>query len=511
MTPRVLLTVVMVALAAGCGELQELIPPPQDGGLFTVGDHYPRAKAAPGHQQHLSLKGEKQVLCRDCHAIDDAGFRAPPGDLCLECHKDQGKQHHPLDAGIDLTCLTCHPFMAKQLPQRFEKWMCFDCHQKPQGDGDAGVPAITVHRSECQQCHRPHEAPFTQSADCTTCHEVKLSHGAKGDTLADKCMNCHEHHTAAAPASGMCVTCHTTDKVPAKARVEPKALFEKGHVGCGSCHVAHTFDKDVVKPCVRCHDTMKVMGASEHDSCRECHRPHLARAAPKDCKACHKDEVVKHPKSKDGKLCLGCHYMHDEKQPAGKVARGCLECHDEAPFTNAVVHGERVQCDDCHEPHDAKPTSLRECKSCHDTRYVEVARLKPQKDPKGHRECKSCHDQLPHGLASQKPCLSCHEKSKPPQAGHTECKKCHESHSGVAFKACTDCHAVKKLLGLHAEEKHQECEKCHAPHVPEPGFGPANCRSCHKLLPQADHTPPPQRCTGCHLFIDARQVRDAGR
>lgn len=506
MTPRVSLA--LVVLLAGCGELERVLPPEPDAGLVTVGEHYFLAKAAPGHQMHLTLKGEKQVRCRDCHAVTDAGFVTPPADLCAACHKDQEKQHHPLDAGLNLSCLTCHPFMAKQLPQRFEKWMCLDCHQKPQDDG--GVPAIVVHKVECEKCHRPHEAPFTLAADCTTCHEVKLLHGAKGDTLAEKCMNCHEHHTEAAKASGMCVTCHTTDKVPVKARVEPKALFEKGHPGCGACHVTHRFDRKVVKPCAQCHENKTVMGDLSHDDCTDCHRPHLARALPKDCKSCHKDEVVKHPKSKDGKTCMGCHPMHNDKF-AGKLALGCLACHDKAPFTNAVVHGERVKCDDCHEPHDAKPTSLRECKSCHDTRFVEVARVKVQKDPKGHRECKSCHDQLPHGLASQKPCLSCHEKKKPPQPGHPECKKCHESHSGAVIKTCVQCHEVKKLPALHAEEKHQTCSDCHAPHTPEPGKGPAVCKSCHKALKLENHTPPPTQCAGCHLFVDAMPGRDGGR
>jgi hypothetical protein len=486
------------------------LPPPPDGGLAHVPQQYRLAKAAPGHQTHLTIKGDKQVFCRSCHAVTDAGFNVPPADLCESCHKDEIKQHHPLpqDAGTELTCLTCHPFMAKTLPTRFEKWMCFDCHQQPQGDlvTDAGVltkriPAIEVHKSECQQCHRPHQQPFTLAAECTQCHDVKLSHGAKGDTLAEKCMNCHEHHTEAARASGMCVTCHMKPDMKAEARVAEGALFEKGHTGCGSCHVAHTFDRHAVKPCKACHENKHVLAPKDHDACTDCHRPHQPKAAPVDCKSCHKDQNVKHPKSEDGKTCIGCHPIHDGKLGT-TVAKTCTQCHTKAPFNAAVVHGEKVKCADCHEPHQGKPTSLRECKSCHDTRFTEVARVK---DAKGHKECKGCHENLPHGLSGQKACSACHEKKKPIQAGHDDCKKCHESHSGALLKKCTDCHEVAKLPGLHQQKEHQECAKCHTPHTPDIGRGPPTCKSCHKALKLDNHPTPPVQCAGCHLFVPAKK------
>jgi len=489
----------LVALGtSACG----LVPPGQDGGTVMVPQQYRLAKNAPGHEQHLTLVGPEQVRCRDCHAVSDAGFVTPPAALCASCHEPQLEHHHPLDAGVALTCLTCHPFMAKTVPQRFEKWMCLDCHQKPQGQ----APAVTVHTSECQQCHRPHQQPFTVAADCTQCHEVKLQHGARGDTLAEKCMNCHEHHTEAAAASGMCVTCHLKPTMVARARVAKEALFKPGHPGCGSCHLAHQFDKDRVKPCARCHEHQPVLAKAEHDACTDCHRPHQPRPAAVECRACHKDEVVKHPKSADGQACLGCHPVHPEGD-AG-LAVSCVSCHDEAPFTAAVVHGARVQCNDCHEPHDARPTSQRECKSCHAERFAEVARIK---DVKGHKDCKGCHDTLPHGLASQKPCLSCHEQQKPLQAGHGACDSCHESHSGAVVKTCVQCHEVKKLPALHAVEEHQQCQKCHAPHAPDPGAGPATCRTCHQALKKQTHPTPPTQCAGCHLFVDARPGRDAGR
>lgn len=501
------LVLLIAASVAGLVACSGTTPAEHDSsGLLIVPGGYRVARPAPGHQQHLMTgvlhvdggvvdTGSKQVLCRDCHAIGDAGFSTPPPEICTSCHQDQQKQHHPFDGGVT-SCLTCHPFMAKTVPARFEKWTCFECHEKPQGSH----PAIQVHQAQCEACHKPHEQPFTQAAECTTCHEVKLSHGAKGTTLAEKCMNCHPHHSEASVASGQCVTCHTKDTMRAPARVSPQALFKPGHVGCGSCHVAHRFDAQVVKPCESCHRGQKVLAEWSHDRCTDCHRPHQAKSQAIDCTAsCHQDEGVKHPKT-DGKTCKGCHEVH---APGDRLAKTCVECHDKAPFTAKVVHAERLGCDDCHEHHDAKPTTDRECKSCHQTRYAEVSQVKVKagSKEKGHTNCSGCHEGLPHEVAGpKKPCLSCHEKQKPPQQGHSECTKCHESHTGHLTKSCVACHEPPKLPTLHSIKEHQECEKCHAAHTPEPGQGPQTCKACHKALSKKEHPTPPTQCIGCHLF-----------
>jgi hypothetical protein len=88
----------------------------------------------------------------------------------------------PFSGGTEFTCLTCHPFKAKTLPVRFERWPCLDCHRDPQADHGA----ITVQTARCEACHKPHRAEFTQPAERTSCHEVTLSRGAKGSTLAEK-------------------------------------------------------------------------------------------------------------------------------------------------------------------------------------------------------------------------------------------------------------------------------------------------------------------------------------
>ena len=486
-------------------KVQTLIPPRQDGGIVTVPGSYHSARMTPGHKEHLSLTGEKKLECHDCHAIADAGFVAPALDLCASCHKDQMAQHHPFDGGVmadggeAMGCLTCHVFRADTDTARFQKWACMNCHTQDQGVKGA-KPAITVHLEGCNNCHRPHLVPFTQAADCTTCHDVTLKHGAKGDTVAEKCMNCHPHHSAAVVASGKCVTCHTKPDIEARARVSPGALFEKGHVGCGTCHTAHTFQKDAVKACTGCHTTQHVLAPNSHKQCISCHQPHADRAAPRSCESCHKKELaaLKHPPQKDtGLKCAGCHMPHPKTADA-PIAKSCVSCHDKAPFTNDVVHAATTSCDACHVPHGGKPKAEVLCAKCHEVQTTAV------KKNKGHQKCADCHAGLPHGERSApKACLSCHEKKVPPQKGHKECASCHASHSATVLKTCVQCHVTPTspaLPGLHAVEKHRDCKTCHAPHLPQPGFGPASCITCHEKLPKKDHPTPPASCIGCHLF-----------
>ncbi len=497
-------------LTAACQELPALPGQEPTAPIVTVPGTYQLARLTPGHRAHLELKGEKHVQCHDCHVIPDAGFASPGVTSCGSCHEAQLQQHHPLDAGVSLTCLTCHPFRSDVPSARFEQWSCMSCHDKAQGTPDAGgggTTAISVHVRDCQSCHRPHEKPFTKAAECTTCHDVTLEHGAKGATLADKCMNCHEHHTAAVVASGKCVTCHTKPTMAAQARVSPDALFEKGHVGCGTCHTPHTFTAKAVKACTGCHAKQVVLAAKAHEACTTCHQPHQARSEPKTCESCHRKESlsVKHPPQKGtGQHCQGCHPPHPEAGAtlALKNAVGCITCHDTPTFTAAVVHSAKSACVDCHVPHAGKPSLSGSCAGCHQQQLVAV------KTNAGHAKCLTCHEGLPHGAPSApKPCLSCHEKMTPPQKGHPGCATCHESHSAAALKVCVDCHVgpdKPALPGLHVILRHRECKTCHAPHLPQPGTGPAVCRTCHQKLPPKEHPTPPTQCVGCHLFTQPK-------
>jgi hypothetical protein len=488
--------VLLLAGLTAC-EFPEITAGKTDASILLVPDSYHDARLATGHLVHL--RGEKKIACHECHDVENKGFASPGAAGCVKCHEAQKTFHHGMDAGTvlpdggepkEVNCLSCHAFMTHEGLQAFKTpWACLDCHAKPQGTKHE----ITVHTHNCQQCHVPHRSPITEPAACTDCHDVSLKHGAKGTTIADTCMKCHEHHQPAAKATAKCLECHEKSTMEPAGHVTDKAILEKGHTSCGACHQPHAFVKSQVKPCISCHEDKPMLAPEKHKGCVTCHNPHDAKAPPKACQSCHKDEHVKHPADESGRGCTGCHRPH-EKMPAAALAVPCITCHKKADFTAAVVHGDGLDCNSCHVRHEAKPKGLTLCAKCHETPVKAVAKNK------GHQDCVSCHVGLPHHQPAQPPpCLKCHEKRLPPQKGHTECRACHDQHSGAVLKTCTQCHEVAKLPGLHAEVKHQECSKCHAPHEPQPGPQTAVCSGCHKTLPK-DHPNNPARCSSCHLF-----------
>jgi hypothetical protein len=470
----------LALLLCGCGQL---LPAEPDAGHAKVPGSYHDVRLSPGHRAHLALEGDKQLACRDCHFITDAGFSAAAVKGCGECHTRQLQHHHPFDGGVAMTCFSCHAFRGTST----EKWGCAGCHVKDK----PGAPQVTVHTEKCESCHRPHGTPFTRAADCGQCHDLTVSHG-KGEKalVADTCMACHPHHTAAKVAQPRCIGCHAENA---------KGLFEegpvadrtgkKGHPRCSSCHPPHAFTAAQVKGCSSCHTEEPVLAPDKHVACATCHVPHDPRAAPKSCESCHQKLKVAHPKT-DGHSCTGCHPPHAESSRA-QLAVPCVTCHQQL---GPVAHAKSTFCRSCHlEPHAGKPAREGLCVTCHEKQ------LTLTKSNKGHQSCDACHAGLPHGQpVPPKPCLSCHEKKQPPQQGHAACESCHQSHSAKVLKKCTDCHA--QLPGLHQVAKHQKCSSCHAPHVPEPGFGPAACRTCHVQLPTKSHPTPPQQCASCHLF-----------
>ncbi len=469
-------TVLLVGvLLAGC----DLLPGPPDGSHTTVPGTYHDAKSSPGHRAHLALEGEKQLQCRDCHFVSDAGFRSDAVKPCAECHERQQEHHHPFDAGtlgqdggIQMTCFTCHIFRS-QGPGR---WNCAACHAEQ----------VVVHKDKCNACHRPHGTPFTRSADCSQCHDIDVMHGKGEKQLqADTCMTCHPHHTKASVAPTLCAGCHESKQ---------SAVFPKGHQACSTCHAAHAFTKGTAKDCRGCHKDQHVIASDKHGACTKCHEPHATRAAPKTCESCHTKTHVAHPKDKEGQTCLGCHPVHS------KTVAKAVECRTCHTFDNAaVVHAKDTTCSSCHkDKHAAKPSRVGLCESCHKDQQALV------KGNPGHQKCEKCHEGQPHLPKPPPPCLSCHEKQKPVQKGHKECESCHAKHSAQVIKRCTDCHD-KPLPGLHTVKKHQQCDSCHRPHLPQPGFGPQSCMAnCHTTLSKKEHPTPPQQCASCHLFTPRR-------
>jgi hypothetical protein len=137
---------------------------------------------------------------------------------------------------------------------------------------------------------------------------------------------------------------------------------------------------------------------------------------------------------------------------------------------------------------------ITECKTCHAQEFASA--------PVGHQACKNCHQ--PHsGAIAKAACASCHVPEA--QSAHgklaTGCANCHRPHgpNGVAAPpACTTCHAVGSLPGLHQKPQHQACRNCHGGHGDAPNAERLACLTCH--ADRRNHFPEAPRCANCHLF-----------
>jgi hypothetical protein len=479
-----------------------------------------------GHITHVAYKG---LACHECHPADQP-YAKPPAAICTKCHGDRPTPLHPGKGAP--RCTECHAFGGDH---EIGAHACMRCHERPQGE----LAAVGIHGEEdCGQCHQPHDVPATAPRACTDCHAAEhTKHGAVPG--AQQCLDCHQPHEAAKAADRRCVECHATN-API---VGPRALFSTvkgGHDACTGCHVPHRFGEKEVASCTSCHPQQHVLGSvdGKHARCIGCHDKHDVQR-PKACSACHA-QVANHPSADAKRPCDGCHPIHRPPDGGARVV-ACATCH-QGHASHATA-----SCTSCHAPHTAKPvlaTSLcatchgdksrataatghASCLGCHTDAAHDPAKPRPtcatchaaqaQSAPKGHQDCATCHAGADHAPKTPRPsCASCHQDRT--QHGHgaaLACTTCHRAHGGgdaagagsspsvtrggvAKPPACTSCHAVAKLPGLHQIAKHQACTTCHGSHEAAPKSDRATCTSCH--TDRAGHQPGATSCKGCHPF-----------
>ncbi len=255
-----------------------------------------------------------------------------------------------------------------------------------------------------------------------------------------------------APVSAADVTAIYQQEVPEMTTLE-----------CAKCHVA-IFEtlRDSgglhQQACRDCHDTFHTFTpdtpwAERVPSCSSCHDyPHGEEQA--DCMGCHKNAhapiaslVIS---AELGHLCSTCH-----QQPAVDLAlennahadQDCVDCHQ------GERHGERPQCNMCHEDSHTEYVDNAGCTACHPhhqpnniTYGTDVA----------NDICAGCHDdQLEELQASEKKhklltCVVCHADE---HGNVTGCTDCHDNgpHNPILlknFESCSDCHGDPHGLKL---------------------------------------------------------------
>jgi hypothetical protein len=276
--------------------------------------------------------------------------------------------------------------------------------------------------------------------------------------------------------------------------------------------------------------------------------PHAHLEGLSNCTQCH---ILGNKVSNE--KCLACHNEINERISLKKGYHGSSE-----------INGK--QCITCHSDHNGKnfqlvrldltkfdhnltgfslsvPHSKKECKDCHDSKYIADQKIKTKKytylgvGP----ECLNCHADY-HQKTLPSNCMNCHSSDafKPaPKFKHSDtkfplvgkhvnvaCIKCHtieitgdkkfQKFKGIAFDNCTSCHKDP-----HQNKFGQNCSQCHNEESFKAVKASKNfdhnktdfklvdkhqtvsCQACHKTK----FTDPVKhdRCTDCHIDYHKKQ------
>jgi hypothetical protein len=331
----------------------------------------------------------------------------------------------------------------------------------PAGAADVFSPG------ELSQAHEKLEG----LSNCTKCH-------AAGEQLSpDKCLECHAEirirmsagkgfHGRLEPGARACEQCHHEHQGRDFAIVD---WGEGGQRKFDHARIGYPLrGKHAPVECAACHDSRRVADQALRELVGKGRKTLLG--APVACSACHFDEH----RGQMGQDCKKCHNEQGWK-PApgfdhgktayplrGKHARvACDKCHAKAAEAVPVTAGALLQ------PKSAswlryKPVSFETCLDCH-------------KDPHQNRfgqDCQKCHTVedwrkvMGEGAGER----AFHQKARYPlTGGHAQvaCQACHGPwpgqraiFKGLAFEACTDCHADAHV-GQMARRGHDACDQCH--------------------------------------------------
>lgn len=191
----------------------------------------------------------------------------------------------------------------------------------------------------CSLCHLMQEAQKSWSVSrhngmvCQACHGMSLLEENRMLVafVAGNTSGVSQEHGRIRPWK-TCVDCHAQETAQG-------SLTLRNSYG----HARHVFMLNL--NCNSCH------GAEAHD----------LRANQENCRKCHEDKLV-HGMGTAGQFCLNCHSFGDSSSNLVSYER-CTNCHKDIPREGVMS---RLQCFECHHPHEALRMDDANCLgSCH--------------------------------------------------------------------------------------------------------------------------------------------------
>ncbi|HSM93555.1 MAG TPA: hypothetical protein VLT47_11780, partial [Anaeromyxobacteraceae bacterium] len=354
------------------------------------------------------------------------------------------------------SCTKCHPAGGKLSPDT-----CLACHEELRGRVAAGRGLhgrMAPSERACERCHPEHEGRDAALVDWGKGGRAAFDHARTGTPLAGKhrqadCAKCHDPRLVADPA------------VRALLAKQPgRRTFLGAPTACWPCH-ADEHRGQLGTDCARCHADERWRPAPRFDHAKAAYRlagRHLKVA----CERCHPRQPAAPPEPGASQVAV---VSQGASRFKGLRFAGCADCHK--------------------DPHAGKFGAA--CSSCH------VA--------DGWRKLT--------GAAAEK---AFHEKTKfPLRGGHVAapCRSCHgpfpgekERMKGLAFAACTDCHADAHLGQLApAAGDPRTCDRCHGVEAWRPARFEAEDHARTRYPLQGAHLA--VACAGCHPKLPDAEAR----
>lgn len=451
----------------------------------------------PHGGQFAEVAGANCLACHDRHSFAPHSFGiaqharthfALTGShaavSCNECHKET----RPVDV---VSAAAQKPVSEKLSARVFHGTSknCESCHRDAHDRwfARAGLDEVVAGETGCARCHTTNvfaevrkpgfehgkwtgfvlEGAHARS-DCTSCHIPSARADDAGRTFG----RVADHFKGPA---GRCSTCHADAHRGFFERPEIAANLAASGAGrptspadCAQCHTQESFGETAVAFDHGQFTGYTLEGAHARQACTTCHAPSAvkdasgrsfgfsrvgARAANKDCRACHLDP------HQGG---------FDRAAAPGRVdgREGCLRCHTTESFegTSRAAFDHKLWTGFALDGAHAKAT----CESCH----------VPQAAADGRAQL--------FGKAAGTDCAACHADPHVAQFaknGSTDCARCHTTD---AFDAGHFDHQKDARFALDATHQKLTCSACHLP-APLPGGGAAirykplgiSCGDCH--------------------------------
>ena len=294
-------------------------------------------------------EGDRGIRCQDCHQDrrwsevlfdhdKDTDFSLKGQHthlLCKDCHSG-----HIFEDEVKRTCYSCHELHDTHGGHYGKR--CEMCHAEKSWtdiefghDRDTGFPLKGGHKDlDCVSCHKGKLFEEQTPKACIECHRLDDVHKGQEGERCETCHNdkgwrnqvvfdhdltkfpLHESHTFLT-----CDDCHASGK------------FKEAKVVCVSCHRKDdVHEKRLGQVCDQCHHTSQWM-AWEFDHTKQTKFPLEGAHDGLDCRACHKDVVVKEISLP--KVCVGCHEKDDVHK--GLLGRSCETCHFPQSFKTIKI------------------------------------------------------------------------------------------------------------------------------------------------------------------------------